>query len=76
MSSHLDSALILPVRLVYVYMTRRTDSELARVLVERYGLELGFFVDVGCLEDMVRRVEDDEGIARDVGLAHFLLALR
>jgi len=47
--SHLDRTLILPVWLVYVYVVRRADGELAGVLVERDGLELGFFVDVGCL---------------------------
>lgn len=66
---HLDGALILPVRLVYVYVARGADGELARVLVERDGLELGFFVDVGRLEDVAGRVKDDERITGDVGLS-------
>jgi hypothetical protein len=59
----------LPVWSVCVYVARGADGNLARALIERDGLELGFFVDVGRLEDVVGRVEDNERIARDVGLS-------
>jgi hypothetical protein len=36
--------------------------------LERDGFELGFFVEVGRLQNMIRAVEDDESVARDVGL--------
>jgi hypothetical protein len=42
--------------------------ELSRVFIECDGLELGLFVDIGRLQDVVRSVEDDEGISGDVGL--------
>lgn len=67
-SLHLDSALILPIRLVYVQVPRRASSEFACILVEGNGFELRLLIDVGRLEDMVRRIEDDQRIARDVGL--------
>jgi hypothetical protein len=50
-------------------MLGRASRDLARALVERDGFELEFLIDVDGLEDVVRSVEDNERIARDVCLA-------
>jgi hypothetical protein len=66
--SHLDSALILSVGLVYVYVSRRTRCEFAGGRIERDCLELRLLVDVDGLEDVIRPVEDYERVAGYVGL--------
>lgn len=58
------------IRLVYVYVLRRTNGEFPCVFVEANSFELRLLIDVGGLEDMVRRIEDYERIARDVGLKY------
>jgi hypothetical protein len=50
-------------------MLGRASRDLARALVERDGFELELLIDVDGLEDVVRSVEDNERIARDVCLA-------
>lgn len=59
----------MPVRPVYVDVVRPAHGNLARTLVEGDSFELLLLVNVRGLEDMVRRVEDDEGVAGYVGLA-------
>jgi hypothetical protein len=66
--AHLDSSLILPVRPVYVDASPRACCEFAGAFVDRDCLELEFLVDVDGLEDVVRSIEDNERIARDVDL--------
>jgi hypothetical protein len=46
----------------------RTRCELSRVRIKRDCLELVLFVDIDGLDDMIRVVEDNKRIARDVGL--------
>lgn len=53
---------------VYVDMCCRTGRDFACLFVKGDGLQLGFFVDVCGLEDMVRPVKDDERVAGDVRL--------
>jgi hypothetical protein len=50
-------------------MLGRASRDLARALVERDGFELELLIDVDGLEDVVRSVEDNKRIARDVCLA-------
>jgi hypothetical protein len=66
--AHLDSALIVPIWPVYVDLSRRAYRELAGALIDCDSLKLELFVDVDGLQDVVRSVEDDERIARDVDL--------
>jgi hypothetical protein len=66
--THLDCALILSIGLIYVDMSCRTCGELACLFIECDGFEVGFFVNVCGLENVVGPVEYDERIARDVGL--------
>jgi hypothetical protein len=61
--AHLDSALILAVWAVYVYVSRRAYRDLAGAFVECDCLQLELLVNVDGLEDMVRSVENDERIA-------------
>ena len=53
---------------MYVYVARRADCNLAGALIQADGFELRLFIDIDGLDDMVRRIEDYERIARDVGL--------
>lgn len=64
----LDGALVVAIGAVDVDVARRAYGELARGLVDGDGLELELVVDVERLDDMVGTVEEDEGVARDVGL--------
>lgn len=68
MTRPLEHPIFYTVGLVYVYVARRADCNLAGALIERDGFELRLFVDIDGLDDMVRRIEDYERIARDVGL--------
>jgi hypothetical protein len=66
--ANLDRAFILPVWPVDIYVFGRAHGDLACVLIEGDGFELVFFVDVCTLQDVIRRIEDDERVAGDVGL--------
>lgn len=68
--THLDSALILSVGLVYVYVARGTCCDLASLLVECDGFEVRLFVDICGLKDVVGAVEDDKRISGDVSLMY------
>jgi len=66
--SHLNSALILSVGLVDVYVSRRACRELAGAFVECDCLELRLLVDIDGLEDVVRPIENYERVAGYIGL--------
>ena len=51
-----------------MHVLGRADSKLASALVQRYCLQLKLFFNVYSLQDMIGAVENDEGIAGDVGL--------
>lgn len=65
---HLDCTLIFPIWLVYVYVLGRACRDLAGTFVERDGFELELLIDVDGLENVVRSVEDNKRIPRDVCL--------
>jgi hypothetical protein len=65
---YLDCALILPIWLIYVYVLGGASCDLAGGFIERDGFELEFLVDVDSLENVVRSVENDERISRDICL--------
>lgn len=66
--AHLDSAFILSVWLVYVYVSCRTCRKLAGAFVYRDCLKLEFLVDVDGLEDVIGSVKDNERVSGDVDL--------
>lgn len=72
--AHLDSALILPVRLVCVHALGRARCDLARALVEGDRLELKLVINVDCLHHVVRAVEEDQGVSRNVRLRGFSIS--
>lgn len=61
-------ALIIAIGLVDVNQRRRGSSYLARQIVNGYCDEVVVGLDISGLKDIIGRVENDNGIARDVGL--------
>jgi hypothetical protein len=57
-----------------MYAARGTCCELAGAGIDSNGLQFDLIVDIDCLQDVVRPVEDDERVAGYVCLPKALLA--